>query len=58
MADRIAVEGSTKGKELSGDAKNKVHEALKKTLEAELKGAAIIPGSHHTSIHVSVQAAE
>ncbi len=56
MADRVAVEGTTKGKELSADVKTKVHEALKKTLEAELKSAAIVPAVHHTSIHISVQA--
>ena len=56
MAERIAVEGSTKGRELTADVKTKVHEALKKTLEAELKSATVIPGTHHTSIHVSVQA--
>jgi hypothetical protein len=56
MAETVTIEGTSKGKELSGDVKTKVHEALKKTLEAELRGATVVPTTHHTSIHVSVRA--
>jgi hypothetical protein len=54
MAHTVAIEGTVKGKALAADAQAKVHEALAKTLEAQLKGEAVIIPSRHASIHASV----
>jgi hypothetical protein len=49
----VAIEGTTRGKGASADLQKKVHDALTKTIQAELAGEIILP-THHGSFHVSI----
>jgi hypothetical protein len=54
MAETIAIEGTIKGKPIHGEAQGKVHDALVKTLESQLKGTVVAPAIRHGSIHASI----
>jgi hypothetical protein len=54
MAQTVAIEGTVSGKGPSAEMHKKVHDALTKTIQAELQGQTIVPPHGHASIHASV----